>query len=241
MKQSTLWIIGIILALLGYNFITPVTPRTITTTGECLTTAPRDRTAITLRVTTLDKTALKSMRDATARVAEINAYLENLDVKTQTTEFNSYEKTEWNHATQKSINLGTETTIAIEVSSDNMDIIEQILNQFAGQENIYVGNLQMFTSAETLQPIVQDCMSAAVENARARATALAAGDNSYVGKMLSVSYGAGGNVVAPNANYRLMATMAKAETMDAGAGAFGTLSARDTNVSVSVSATFEIK
>ena len=43
MKQSTLWIIGIILALLGYNFITPVTPRTITTTGECLTTAPREK------------------------------------------------------------------------------------------------------------------------------------------------------------------------------------------------------
>ena len=182
MKQSTLWIIGIILALLGYNFITPVTPRTITTTGECLTTAPRDRTAITLRVTTVDKNALKSMRDATARVAEINAYLENLDVKTQTTEFNSYEKSEWNHATQKSINLGTETTIAIEVSADNTDIIEQVLNQFAGQPNIYVGNLQMFTSAETLQPIVQECMSAAVENARMRATALAAGDNSYVAK-----------------------------------------------------------
>ena len=239
MKQSTLWIIGIILALLGYNFITPVAPRTITTTGECLTTAPRDKTAITLRVTTVDKNALKSMRDATARVAEINAYLENLDVKTQTTEFNSYEKTEWNHATQKSVNLGTETTIAIEVSSDNTDIIEQILNQFAGQENIYVGNLQMFTSAETLQPIVQDCMSAAVENARLRAAALAAGDNSYVGKMLSVSYGTSPNVAAPNANYRLMTTMAKADAMDA--GAFGTLSARDTNVSVTVSATFEIK
>ena len=238
MKQSTLWIIGIILALLGYNFITPVTPRTITTSGECLTTAPRDRTAITLRVTTLDKNALKSMRDATAKIAEINAYLANLDVKTQTTEFNSYEKSEWNHTTQKSISQGTETTIALEVSSDNMDIIEQILNQFAGQENIYVGNLQMFTSAETLQPIVQDCMSAAVENARERATALAAGDNSYVGKMLSVSYDTSPNVATPTANYRLM-SMAKAETMDA--GAFGTLSTKDTNVSVVVSATFEIK
>lgn len=238
MKQSGILIIGIILALVGYNCISPRNHRTITTTGECLTTAPRDRTAITMRVTTLDKNALKSMRDATSKIAEINTYLANLDVQTQTTEFNSYEKTEWNHTAQKSINMGTETTIAIEVSADNMDIIEQILNQFAGQPNIYVGNLQMFTSRETLQPIVQDCMSAAVENARARANALALGDKSRVGKMLAVSYGTTSNASAPNANYRLT-SMAKAESMDA--GAFGTLSAKDTNVSVSVSATFEIK
>lgn len=239
MRQSVFWILGIILAILGYNFISPLPPRTITTTGECLTTAPRDRTAITLRVTTLDKNALKSMRDATNIVSDINTYLAGLDVKTQTTEFNSYEKSEWNHATQKSVNLGTETTIAIEVSADNTEIIEQVLNQFAGQPNIYVGNLQMFTSNETLQPIIHDCMSAAVENARDRANALAAGDNSYVGKMMSVTYGTDAGATNPTANYRVMTSMAKAESMDA--GAIGTLSAKDTNVSVRVSATFEIR
>lgn len=238
MKQSTIWILVAILAVIGYNYVTPKTPRVISTNGECLTGAPRDRTAITLRVTTLDKNALKSMRDATKKITEINEFLAGLDVKTQTTEFNSYEKSEWNHTTQKSVNLGTETTIAIEVSGDNMDVIEQVLNQFAGQPNIFVGNLQMFTSAETMQPIMQDCLSMAVENARVRATALANGDNVRVGKLLSVTYG-DTTYDAPTANYRVMAAKMAAESLDA--GAFGTLTNKDTNISVRVNATFEIK
>ena len=238
--KTTTWILGAILAIIGYTYLTPTTPDTVSTNGECLTTAPRDRTAITLRVTTLDKNALKSMRAATQQMAEINTYLAALDVKTQTTEFNSYEKTEWNHSTQKSVNLGFETTIAVEVSADNMDIIEQVINQFAGQPNIYVGNLQMFTSAETLKPIMEECLGDAVRNARERANALVSGADRSVGKLLSVTYG-DATYNAPTANYRLMAAKATAESMDMGAGAFGTLSSKDTNVSVKVSATFEIR
>ena len=237
--KTTTWIIGAILAIVGYTYFSPETPKTVSVNGECLTTAPRDRTAITLRVTTLDKNALKSMRDATQKIAEINAYLANLDVKSQTTEFNSYEKTEWNHTTQKSVNLGTETTIAIDVSADNMDIIEQVLNQFAGQPNIYVGNLQMFTSSETMQPIMEKCLGDAVRNARERANALVGGDNRVAGKLLNVSYGNATYDNNPTANYRLMTAKAVAESMDA--GAFGTLTSKDTNVRVVVSATFEIR
>lgn len=239
MKKSTVWILVAILAVVGYKYlITPHTPNTISTTGECLTTAPRDRTAITLRVTTLNKNALQSMRDATKKITEINEYLATLDVKTQTTEFNSYEKTEWNHNTQKSVNLGTETTIAVEVSADNMDTIEQVLNQFAGQPNIYVGNLNMFTSSETMKPIMEQCLSDAVANARMRAVAMARGDKRIVGKLLNVTYGNVSYDYNPTSNYRIMA---KAETMDTGAGAFGTLVNKDTNVTVTVNATFEIK
>lgn len=238
--KTTTWVIGAILAIVGYAYFCPVTPtKTVSVSGECLTTAPRDRTAITLRVTTLDKNALKSMRDATQKIAEINAYLANLDVKSQTTEFNSYEKTEWNHTTQKSVNLGTETTIAIDVSADNMDVIEQVLNQFAGQPNIYVGNLQMFTSSETMQPIMEKCLGDAVRNARERANALVGGDNRVAGKLLNVSYGNATYDNNPTANYRLMTAKAVAESMDA--GAFGTLTSKDTNVRVVVSATFEIR
>ena len=236
--KTTTWVIGAILVVLGYVYLVPENPQTVSTNGECLTTAPRDRTAITLRVTTLDKNALTSMRNATTKMAEINEYLAALDVKTQTTEFNSYEKTEWNHNTQKSVNLGTETTIAVEVSADNMDVIETVLNQFAGQPNIYVGNLQMFTSAETLKPIMEKCLGDAVKNARERASALVGGDKRSVGKLLNVTYG-NASYDAPTANYRLMSAKDVTESMDA--GAFGTLTNKDTNVTVRVSATFEIR
>ena len=143
-----------------------------------------------------------------------------------------------NHNTQKSVNLGTETTIALEVSANNMDTIEQVLNQFAGQPNIYVGNLQMFTSAETMQPIMEKCLGAAVENARMRATAMVRDEKRIIGKLINVTYGNTSYDYNPTANYRMMA---KAESMDTGAGAFGTLVNKDANVTVRVSATFEIK
>lgn len=215
-------------------------PRTITVGGDCLTSAPKDRTAITLRVRVLDESAAKSMKMASTKAAEINEYLKTLDVQVQTSEFNSYEKSEWNHVTQKSEDLGIETVIALDVSAKNIDTIEKVLTQFAGQPDVYVTNLRMFTATETLQPIMESCLGAAVENARTRADALAAGAGKRAGKLLAVSYGADGIGVRPTANFR----MAKAEmvSMAADTGyAGGALTGKDTEVSVHVSAIFEIR
>ena len=233
MKNALIWTgsvigVGAVLALLFGWLDKPETPRVISVNGECLTSAPKDRTAITLRVTTLDKSAATSMKMATAKINEITDYLKTQDVQMQTTEFNSYERSEWNRELEKSVVLGTETTIAIEVSADNIDTIEKILTQFAGQEDVYSENLRMYTSAETMKPILEDCLGAAVENARERANALAAGDGRSAGKMLSVSYSLGGSSsVQPRASNFLTAA--------------GSIVAKDTEVSVTVSATFEIK
>jgi hypothetical protein len=159
----------------------------------------------------------------------------------QTTEFNSYEKTEWNRDLQKSVSLGIETTIAVEVSSKNVENIEKVLNEFAGSENVFSENLRMYTSAEVLKPIMEKCLGVAVENARARADALAAGDKRRAGRMLAVSYesSTSNTMMYKNIAPRMMALGAVAESaaMDTG----GSLVSKDTDVSVSVSATFEIK
>lgn len=216
-------------------------PRVIAVSGECLTTAPKDRTAITLRVTTLDKSAAASMKQATAKIAEITSYLKTQDVQMQTTQFDSYEKSEWNRVTQKSDVLGYETSIAVEVSADNMDVIEKVLSQFAGQPNIYSENLRMFTSSAAMKPVLEDCLGRAVENARTRANALAAGDGRKAGKLLSVEYGASSSntITRPTANFLRSAKMAVAE--DAVAYTGGGIVAKDTEVTVNVSAVFEIK
>ena len=245
MKKTFTWIgtvigAGAVLALIFGALERNSEPRTIATTGECLTTAPRDKTAITLRVTTLDKSAATSMKMATAKIAEITDFLKSQDVQMQTTQFNSYEKTEWNREEQKSVTLGIETTIAVEVSANNIETIEKVLTQFAGQTNVFSEDLRMYTSPETLKPIVEECMGHAVENARSRADALAAGDGKRAGKILAVSYGTdANNIVRPTSNL-MRATGAKLEAaavMDAA----GTIVSRDTDVSVNVSAVFEIR
>ena len=245
MKKTIIWIAsvigaGAVMALVFGAMERPSVPRTIAVRGECLTTAPRDKTAITLRVTTVDKSAAKSMKQATDQVAKITEFVKGLDAEMQTTEFNSYEKTEWNRDLQKSITLGIETSIAVEVSSKNIETIEKVLNAFAGAENVYSENLRMYTSAEVLKPIMEKCLGVAVENARVRANALAAGDNRRAGRMLSVSYEtSSNNTMYKNIAPRMMAMGAVAESaaMDVG----GSLVSKDTDVSVSVSATFEIK
>lgn len=245
MKKTLIWtasVIGVaaVLALVIGAIQRPAEIRTISVAGECLTTAPKDRTAITLRVTTLDKSAALSMKMATDKIAEINKYLKTQDVKTQTTEFNSYEKTEWDRTEQKSIVLGIETTIAVEVSAANVETIEKILAQFAGQENVYSENLRMFTSAETMKPILENCLGVAVENARERANALAAGDKRHAGKMISVSYGASISP-APRPTANFLRSSAKVAMAEVAMDTAGSLVAKDSEVSVSVSAVFEIK
>ncbi len=231
---------GAVLALVIGALERPVAMRTISVTGECLTTVPKDRTAITLRVTTLDDSAAVSMKMATAKIAEITAFLKTQDVEMQTTEFNSYEKTEWNRETQKSDKLGIETTIAVEVSADNIEIIEKILTQFAGQPNVYSENLRMYTSAAAMKPALEKCLGAATENARVRADALAVGDNRTAGQLLNVSYDTASShqyQPMPTNFYRGTAKLESAAAMDAA----GSIVAKDTEVSVRVSATFEIK
>ena len=231
---------GAILMLLFNWMNTPRTIRTISVRGECLTSAPRDKTAITLRVTTLDKSAAVSMKQATETIAKITEFLKGQDVEMQTTSFNSYEKTEWNHDLQKSVSLGIETTIAVEVSSKNIETIERVLNEFAGTENVFSENLRMYTSAAVLQPIMEKCLGVAVENARVRADAIAAGDKKRAGKMLSVSYEtSGGNSVM----YKNIAsrTMVMGAAMESALDTGGSLVSKDTDVSVAVSATFEIR
>ncbi|MCM1294267.1 MAG: SIMPL domain-containing protein [Muribaculaceae bacterium] len=217
------------------------TPRTIAVSGECLTTAPKDRTAITLRVTTLDKSAATSMKQATTQIAAITEYLKTQDVQMQTTEFNSYEKTEWNRTLQKSETLGIETTIAVEVSSDNMEKIEQILSRFAGVQNVFTENLRMYTSSQAMKPILEDCLSSAVKNAQERANALAAGTGNRAGKMLAVSYGASNNAPQPYPTNFLRTSAKMAMTEGAMDSVAGSIVSKDTEVSVTVSAVFEIK
>ena len=243
MKRSLITFIGLLIILfVGWGIVAHDNneiPHTIAVNGECLTTAPRDKTAITLRVNALADSAAQSMRSATAQMAEITEYLKTLPVQLQTTQFNSYEKTEWNRDEQKSVTLGIETTIAVEVSANSIEEIEQILSQFANKPNVYSENLRMYTSPEVLKPITEKCLSVAVENARTRANALASGDNKRAGRLISVSYGtnAPDSVVPINGLLRTKMVMASSVADNAA----GTIVSRDTDVSVVVSAVFEIK
>ena len=246
MKKTLIWIGSVIgaaavMALVYTHLMHAAdTNHVIATTGECLTSAPKDRTSITLHVKTLDDNAAVSMRIAKVKIAEITEFLKTIDVKMQTTMFDSREKTEWNHVEQKSIRLGYETSIAIDVSAEKPETIEIVLNQFAGNKDIYLENFRMFTSAEAMKPVLEKCLGDAVANARVRATAIAVGDKRKVGKLVSAEYSLGDSVGARSKNFLVRGMMeynSAMEDLDIGTE----LVSKDTLVSVTVYATFEVK
>lgn len=229
-------VLGLVLCVCGV-FDRDTNMRAIAVSGECITTAPKDKTAITLRVRTLDASPAMSMQRATKQITAITDYLKAQDVEMQTTDFESREKTEWNPEARKYEPLGFETSIAIEVSATSVEKIERVLSRFAGMPDVYTENLRMYTSDQAMKPVLEKCMSVAVENARARADALAAADGNRAGKMLSVSYGnTSTKKYQPQPTY--YSSVMSADSVDSIAGS---IVSTDTDVSVTVSAVFEIK
>ena len=135
--------------------------------------------------------------------------------------------------------MGVETRIAVEVSAKNPEIITDILNKYAGTEDVFTSNLRMFTSSEAMKPVLEKCLGTAVADARERANALVAPKNK-AGKLLSVSYGNVSYQERPYANYRLTSkSLLKEESASFDTG--GSIVGKDTEITVTVSATFEIK
>jgi hypothetical protein len=150
----------------------------------------------------------------------------------QTTQFSSYEKTEWNHDASKSISLGFETTISTEFSSANRETIEKILSHVAASssfDDVAPENLRMYASPEKIKIATENCLGIAVMNARARATTIAASEGTQLGAMISAEYGEAANESAPSPMPRVMAM---AKSMDVN------LASKDAEISVAVRATF---
>ncbi len=231
----------ILAILLVFAIFYPKRPeqiKTISVTGECTTTIPRDKTAITLRVKTLNENSAISVHDATELARKITDFVKTQPATAQTTDFTSYEKTQWNKDAEKYEVLGTQTEIAIEISSNTMETIETILTEFMGEQNVYSDNLRMYASTNETRHAMESCLTEAIKNAQNRASAMAAASDMKIGKMLNASYGTQPKIEPISRNMPMLA--AKAYT-DNSIDASGTLSTTETEISVSVNATFELR
>lgn len=242
-KKTLIWIgtaigAGAVMPLIFNILNRPNVPQTIAINGECLTTVQKDTTAITLRVATLAPSALESMQMASEKMSEINEYLKLQLVETQTTQFNSFEKNEWNRETQKSVPVGIETNFAVEISAKNINVIEDIISKFVGQPNIFAENLRTYTSPAVVKQAQEKCLGIALENARKRANATLSGDNKQAGKLISVSCGTISNDIN-KPHDPVMRTMLSGATLESFDMA-NTIKTKDTDVSVVINAVFEI-
>lgn len=231
----------VLLSVIAFQwFITANKPQTrqISVVGECIGNVEKDKTAISLRVRTLAPTGAESMAAARAAYVKVSTMLNDFEgLEIQTASLSSYEKTEWNNDQNRSISLGIQTEIVVDVSSSNTADIEAILAKAEKIENVFPENLRMFTSKEKMKPALEACIGDATQNARAKAELIAQSDGIKVGKMLSANYSQTvGDEPSPRPLY-MMREMMAAPAADSGIS----LQSTDTEISVSVSTVFELK
>lgn len=217
-------------------------PRRIAVSGECLSSVAQDMTAVTLRFVAINENPAVSMNMARSAYEGLSARIRGITddtMKMNTKRFDSYEKTEWNPTENRSVTLGTETTIELEVSSENRNTIEDVIAMAGGNSLTLVQGLRMYTSNKTMKPALEACIKTAVENARDKATAIASADGRTIGKMASAQYA---RTVSANGGIRpLMKTeMYNVASFDLGTG--GTeLFSSDSEISVTVDVEFDVR
>lgn len=216
--------------------------RTIIATGECTARVERDRTAITIRITVLDDNAATSLRRGQDIYTHIITYLTALDEgslvnELQTIRFDSAERRQWDHNRQMEVSMGFETNIELSVQSENRRLIERILSDLTGFENVFPGNLQMTSSPAATKRAMDACLRDAVEHARQNANQIAEADGRRVGRMTNAEFTqttSGGNI---QPRPMMMRAQAVAFAGDMGGGLF----ASDGELSVVVNAAFRLR
>lgn len=228
---------------LGLRDNQPDAPRRVAVSGECLSTVAQDMTTVVVRFVALDKNPSVSMglaRNAYEALAKHIREIDDGTIKLNTTRFDSYEKTEWNHNENRSVKLGTETAIELEVSSENRNTIEKIIALAGNNALTEVQGLRMYTSPKTMKPALEACIKTAVENARDKATAIASADGRKIGKMVAAEYtrtvSSGGGTIRP----LMKREMYNAASYDMATGA-AELYSSDSDISVTVNVEFEVR
>lgn len=237
--KKILLIFGAILSiLLLYFFICSNTKDSIEVNGECITSLKQDRTAINLRIVSLEKTESQSLQKANETSKKIITLLETEDVKFQTERFDSYEKVDWENNKRKKI--GYETTIVLEISADTTEKIEKVINKFMNVNNIFFEQFRLYSSSENTKNTITNCLAEATNNAKERAEKIAKSQNRKLGKLTKAIYGTNSSYDNDNYSNYIYKGFNLKESFDV-ASKSSALASKDTVIKINISATFQLK
>lgn len=220
----------------------------INVSGECSKKVKKDRVSIILQVKNLDKNASLASQKSMKTYKEISDYVMELqkqypETELETTEYNTYEKTEWNSTLKKNVKLGVENVIGLSITSPKMDLVGTILAEVSKFSDVYPNGLRTFVSKATFKKEQTACLDEAVKNAQAKAIDMARSVGQSIGKMTNVNVYSDNYSYASNTRaYKAMATMAVVDmaedAMEAGGPSIFT---GNSDISLKVNATFELK
>ncbi len=238
----------VIVGLIAYAF-SGRNDNQIHVSGECSKKVAKDRVSIILQVKNLDKNASIASQKSMKTYKAISEYVVGLqkeypEIELETTEYDTYEKREWNSSLKKNVKLGVENVIGLSITSPKMDLVGTILSEVSKFSDVYPNGLRSFVSRATFKKEQAACLDEAVKNAQAKASEMANSVGQSIGKMTNVSvYNDNYSYASNTRNYKAIAKMAVMEDaeedmVEAGGPSIFTGNA---DISLKVNASFELK
>jgi uncharacterized protein len=208
---------------------------TVETNGVASVKTLPDKVSINIGIETLDDSA-ELAKNENAKISEkaMVALLKIVDKKDiQTENFNIYEEFDWNEGTRKS--RGFKVTNTLKVQTEDFDEVGKIVDAAINAGATGINGVYFEISEERTAELKKEVLEKASKDAREKAEAIAAGLNSKVGKVISVSTSDYGYNPYP-------IYMAKAEDSAVGLReAVTNIAPTELDVSANVHVTFELK
>ena len=212
------------------------TAGTISVTGECQRKLQPDRGMIELTVVVLTKTATESSTKAAQIYEATKSEVKKLnlkDLELQTSNYQVFEKMEWEK--DHNVSKGFEADMTLQVSTSEISRLGEVMSVAAKNNIKSVGNLQTFLSAEKSHQEYNSCLEEAIKNARSKAEKMASAASTKVGDVLAIEEGI---AVAPRpVPFRMMAKNVSGEMSSSSPE----VDTKSQNFSVNVSVMFKLK
>ncbi|MGN0930046.1 MAG: SIMPL domain-containing protein, partial [Alphaproteobacteria bacterium] len=148
-----------------------------------------DRVSVLLQVKNLDKNAGLASQKSIKTYNKIAEYVVGLqkeypEIELETTEYNTYEKTEWDSNLKKNVKLGVENIIGLSITSPKIELVGTILTEVSKFSDVYPNGLNTFVSKDVIKKERADCLEKAILNAKDKAQEMAGAVNQSIGKMI---------------------------------------------------------
>jgi uncharacterized protein YggE len=174
--------------------------RTISVMGSCLTRIAQDRTAITFTSTNLAKSSQEASRETIQAHEAIKAEIKKLglpDVIFETAHYSVHEECVYNEMRRAC--SGFRSRLSTRVETSDIARVGEVIGVASRLGVDEVSDLQMVVSPELMQREREGCLERATRNAAAKAAKIAQGAGVALGRVRSISEGAGdsGNVPVP--------------------------------------------
>ncbi len=221
--------------------------RQVSVTGECLRQVVPDKGIVTATALKLDpKNAGKASKEVMDQYKNFQEKVKLLGLKDtvlQTSDYSVQPIYSWvqprPEIAGKNVLQGYQARLGLRVETTSIDRLGEVMIAAADTGIQEVGGFQMAISKQLEQKIRNECLAEAVGNARTQADLMAQAAGAKLGKPLSISDSYRGPVFPMVAAAPMMAKMAR--NAEADMAQAPTIQAGQTDIQVSVQATFEME